>query len=210
MNKIYILGIGPGSRDYLLPATEKRVQEAEILIGGERALKLFQGLEKEEIVIRANLEDVRDFIAANYRSRQIAVLVSGDPGLYSMFNYLKQHFPTEDLYLLPGISSMQLAFARAKISWQDACFISLHGNGDKDKGQLEELLQDKEKTGLFTDDKFPPDKVASYLTERGYGERKAVVAENLSYPEERIIRDSLKELSRQEFAGLSVMVIYYD
>lgn len=208
MNKIYLLGIGPGSKDYLLPVTEKLVREAEILIGGERALKLFQKLEKEEVVIRANLEKIRDFIAANYRNQQIAVLVSGDPGLYSMLNYLKQHFPAEDLYLLPGISSMQLAFARAKISWQDANFTSLHGKRDKDG--LEELLQENKKTGLFTDDKFPPEQVASYLTGKGYGERRAVVAENLSYPEEKIIRGSLKELSRQEFAGLSVMVIYHD
>ncbi|MCK8826470.1 precorrin-6y C5,15-methyltransferase (decarboxylating) subunit CbiE [Natroniella acetigena] len=205
MNKIYVLGIGPGTKDYVLPITDRLVREADLLIGGERALALFAEYNKEEMVIKADLAKIKDYIEANYQNQQIAVLVSGDTGLYSMLNYLKRHFSEEVLEVVPGISAMQLGFAKAKLSWQDAKLTSLHGNQDKE--ELLELLAEYDKIGFFTDNKFPPHQIAEYLTAEGLGDKQGIVAERLSYPEGRVIKGSLAELSEQEFGGLTVMVI---
>ncbi len=206
MDKIYVLGIGPGNKDYLLPVTEKYVEESDVLIGGERALDLFERYQKEEIVIKADLARVKDYIKKNYQQKQIAVLVSGDPGLYSILNYLKRYFSEEKLEVIPGISAMQLGFAKAKMNWQDAKLTSLHGNENLEK--LIELLSKHKKLGFFTDDKLPPHKIAQYLVEQGLASKQAVVAEKLSYSDEKILKGSLKQLSEKEFGGLAVMVIY--
>jgi cobalt-precorrin-7 (C5)-methyltransferase len=206
VNKIHILGIGPGSRDYLLPITERVVSEANVIIGGSRALELFKKYKQEKILITVDLAKIKDYIKENYQTKKIAVLVSGDPGLYSILNYLKRFFSKDKLEVIPGISAMQLAFAKAKLIWQDAYITSLHGN--RDKKALLELVSTKDKVAFFTDNKFPPNEIAEFLVENGVKNKIGIVAENLSYESERIVEASLEELSKQKFAKLTVMVIY--
>ena len=206
MNKINILGIGPGSRDYILNITEKKIKEADVLIGGQRALDLFADFNKKTLKITANLSKIRDYIKDNYRKEKIAVLVSGDPGLYSFLAYLKKYFPREDLEVIPGISAMQLAFARATMVWQDAKILSLHGKDNTE--YLLKMLKKYEKVGFFTDYKFPPVEIAQYLLKNNIKGRRAIIFEDLSYPDEKIIDKSLEELSEVETGNLTVMVIY--
>lgn len=205
MHKIYILGIGPGHRDYLLKITKDIIDSSDVLIAGRRALEMFAELDKEKIQITAELEKIRDYILANYQKKCISVLVSGDPGLYSMMNYLKKEITQELLEVIPGISSLQLASARIKLNWHDLKISSLHGKNNREKFLREVRANDK--VGLFTDSRFPPDQISSFLLKQGIANRQAVVFENLSYPEERIVRGSLQELTEYNFAKLTVMVI---
>ncbi|MGM0369478.1 MAG: precorrin-6y C5,15-methyltransferase (decarboxylating) subunit CbiE [Bacillota bacterium] len=205
MNKIQIAGIGPGTQDYLLAITKRIVEEADVLIGGKRALDLFSELDKETMKITSDLTAVKDYIKNNYQSQQLVVLVSGDPGLYSMLKYLKRYFAEEELEVIPGISAMQLGFAKAKMVWQDAKITSLHGNDNKE--QLLNLVQAESKVAFFTDNQLPPQEIAAYLLEQGL-DKQGMVAENLSYPSERIVKGSLEKISSKQFGGLSVMVIY--
>ena len=39
MKKINILGLGPGSLDYILPAVLKKIEESDIIIGGKRHIE---------------------------------------------------------------------------------------------------------------------------------------------------------------------------
>ncbi|MBM7623609.1 precorrin-6y C5,15-methyltransferase (decarboxylating) subunit CbiE [Sporohalobacter salinus] len=204
-NQIYILGIGPGSKEYLLPITERLAAKADVLIGGKRALKLFSQLDKEEIVIKADLGRILSYIQDNYQTKQIAVLVSGDPGLYSMLNYLSKYFSKDKLKVVPGVSSLQLGFAKAKLVWQDAEITSLHG---RDRSELLTLIEQEKKVGFFTDHKFPPDEIAQYLLDNGIQDRQAFVGECLTYEDERIIDGSLEEITTYDNFGMSVMVIY--
>ncbi|ADL12367.1 precorrin-6y C5,15-methyltransferase (decarboxylating) subunit CbiE [Acetohalobium arabaticum] len=204
-NQIYVLGIGPGSKEYMLPVVERLASESDVLIGGRRALELFSQLDKEELVIKADLERILNYIQDNYQQKQIAVLVSGDPGLYSMLNYLSKHFSKDQLKVIPGISSLQLGFAEAKLVWQDAEITSLHG---RERSELLELVQKEDKVGFFTDHKFPPDEIAQYLLDNGVQDRKAFVGERLSYEDERIIDGDLEEIADSDNFDMSVMVVY--
>ncbi|GAB6100472.1 hypothetical protein JCM16358_23510 [Halanaerocella petrolearia] len=206
MNKIYVAGIGPGTEDYLLPITKKIVSKSDVLIGGQRALDLFAESDKEKIKITANLEEIKDYIIENYKQQQIVVLVSGDPGLYSMLSYLKRYFVEDKLEVIPGVSALQLGFAKGKMVWQDAKITSLHGSDNRQK--LVKLVKEETKVGFFTDQQFPPQEIAKFLLEQGVTTKQGLVAENLAYSSERMIRGSLIKLSQEKFGGLSVMVIY--
>ncbi|GFP19334.1 cobalt-precorrin-7 (C5)-methyltransferase [Candidatus Hakubella thermalkaliphila] len=83
MNKVYIVGIGPGSEDYLLPVARKEIKRSDVLVGGKRALALFRDLNKEEIYLEGHFDQAICYIEENRDRKKIAVLVSGDPGLYS-------------------------------------------------------------------------------------------------------------------------------
>jgi cobalt-precorrin-7 (C5)-methyltransferase len=204
-NQIHILGIGPGSEEYLLPISNRLISEADVLIGGRRALDLFSNLDKEELVIKADLQRILDYIKDNYEQKKIAVLVSGDPGLYSMLNYLLKYFERDELNVIPGISSLQLGFARASLVWQDAEITSLHG---RDKSELLDILDKKDKVGFFTDNKFPPNQIAKYLLDNGFTDKRAFVGERLSYGDERIIDGTLEEITQYDDFKMTVMVIY--
>lgn len=206
MNKVYILGVGPGHRDYLLKITEDTIARSDVLIGGKRALKMFTDLDKKKIRITADLKRVKDYILENYQKKQISVIVSGDPGLYSLMNYLKRELGKELLEVIPGISSLQLASARIQLKWDDMEISSLHGKNHRDK--VLKIIKEHEKVGIFTDNVFPPDQIAAFLLEQGVNNKRVVVFENLSYPDERIISGNISEIQEYNFSSLTVMVIY--
>ncbi|MEW5897764.1 MAG: precorrin-6y C5,15-methyltransferase (decarboxylating) subunit CbiE [Bacillota bacterium] len=210
MEKIKVIGVGPGGEDYLLPAAQKALEEAEVLVGRTRALALCRRGQKKELKIDADLRRVVAFLKEN-REKKIAVLVSGDPGLYSLLDFLLKHFTPEELEVIPGLSSVQLAFARAKMTWQDAVIFSLHGREKPARAMAERILpavRGGTKVALLTDGSFPPPKIAKYLVQHGVRGKKMVVGENLSYPEERVVAAGLEEMaaSREEFKNCVVLI----
>ena len=127
MEKIFIVGIGPGAKEYLLPVALRRITEADCLIGARRALDLFPEFKKEKVCFDSRMNRVIPYLKKYRKDKKIAVLVSGDPGLYSLAQTIARNFPKDEYEVIPGISSLQLAFARIGESWQDAGIISLHG-----------------------------------------------------------------------------------
>ena len=204
MNKIYIIGIGPGTEDYLLPIAKREIERADCLIGAKRLLSIFRELNKEKIYLEGHFNDVIPYIKVNRDKKKIAVLVSGDPGLYSFLGQLSKVLSKEEYVVIPGISAVQIAFAKIGESWQDAEIISLHG---REFGNLAKEVKNYAKIFLFTDSSFPPEKIAAYLLDKGIENRRAIVFENLTYPNERIVDTNLKNLSKMKGFGLCVMII---
>lgn len=204
MHKLHIIGIGPGTEDYLLPIAKKKIENADCLIGASRLLSLFRHLKKEKIYLEGHFNEAILYIKKNLAKKKIAVLVSGDPGLYSFLEQVKKNLKKECYEVIPGISCLQAAFAKIGESWNDAKIISLHG---RSLALLAKQVKAAPKVFLLTDSGFAPDEIASYLLARGVRKRCAVVFENLTYPQERIIDCSLEDLSKMKGFGLCVMII---
>ena len=126
--KIKIIGLGPGNLDYLLPVCKRAIDEADILVGGKRNIESLEGLTdgKEIRYIDRHLKELIEGLKES-RSKNIVMVVSGDTGFYSMLEFMKKNFNTEDLDTYPGISSIQYLFARSNLSWFDALVKSVHG-----------------------------------------------------------------------------------
>ena len=60
-------------------------------------------------------------------ANNIVVLASGDPGLYGIADYLIRNLGRDTVEIIPNVSAMQWAFAKAKLSWNDARIVSSHG-----------------------------------------------------------------------------------
>ncbi|MCG0278722.1 MAG: precorrin-6y C5,15-methyltransferase (decarboxylating) subunit CbiE [Thermanaeromonas sp.] len=201
-----VIGIGPGHPSWLTPAAYEAVAQAEILVGGRRALALFAFLEREKRVIDGDLESLRRFLES-VRGRPTAVLVSGDPGLYSLLGWLKRHFPEEEITVIPGISSVQLAFARLGCSWEEATILSLHGRPlSLLDPYLEGLARDKVLLALLTGGSNTPSKVGEYLTSQGLGKVSLWVGAELGGPEERIEYLLAEDLARSDFPQAAVII----
>jgi len=204
MAKVYIIGAGPGTIDYLIPAAIREIEKANCLIGAKRILSQFSYPDKKKIYLGGHFKEVGSYIKKNKDKVRIVVLVSGDPGLYSFLRRIQLILKKKEYAVIPGISTLQLAFSRIGESWQDAKIISVHG---RLPGNLAEEVKVSHKVFLLTDQKFPPQKVAGYLLKLGIKNRKTIVFEDLAYPHERIVKANLRSLSRMRGFGLCVMII---
>ncbi len=204
MNRVYIIGIGPGAADYLLPAAKTQIQKADCLIGAKRLLSLFSFKYKKKILLEDCYKEAVSYIKKNKDKEKIAVLVAGDPGLCSFLGPVSAVLKKEEYAVIPGISAMQAAFARIGESWYDAKILTIHG---RSKRNLAKEIKSCGKVFLFTDTKFPPNEIAGYLLNKGIKNRRAIVFEALTYPDERIVDTDLKALSDKRGFGLCAMII---
>ena len=204
MEKIYVLGVGPGSRAFIPPITMEKAAESDILVGGRRNLALFENLEKEKIEITGRLDPVLKAISQKRAEKRIAVLVSGDTGIYSFLPKLAGAFGSVALEVYPGISAVQYFFARLGLCWHEADFISLHG---RNLDELTGLAATSERLVVFTDPKHTPALVCRRLVEAGLADKSIYLGEDLSYPEEKINSGKPADFTGYIASTLNLMII---
>ena len=204
MEKIYVLGVGPGAKSYLPPVTVEKAAGCDILVGGRRSLALFEDMKKETIEITGRLDPVIEVIRQKRDGKKIAVLVSGDTGIYSFLPKLAGVFGRDALEVYPGISAIQYFFARLGLCWHEAGFISLHGRSLDD---LALLAGNSKRLVVFTDPKHTPALICRRLVEAGLTEKRIYLGEDLSYPEEKISSGRPQDFTGYEASKLNLVII---
>ena len=135
---ITIVGCGPGSTDYITPLSLEIIKEAKILVGARRLLDLFPDHQAETVIeMEDKVETVLEKMA-DCQDRPMVVLVSGDPGLSSLARPVIGRFGREACRVIPGVSSIQVAFARLGLDWGKARIIDAHSQDPKT--DLQEIL----------------------------------------------------------------------
>ncbi|MCF6158504.1 MAG: precorrin-6y C5,15-methyltransferase (decarboxylating) subunit CbiE [wastewater metagenome] len=205
-NKVIIVGCGPGQKAYISPKALYHIKRAGIIVGSRRLLKLFPGINAKKIILEKNYRTMIDKIGKWRSQDQVVVLVSGDPCFFSYTKMIVKVLGREACVIIPGISSMQLAFAAVGECWDDACFMSLHGR-DTEYEQLVKKVRDYSKVGILTDSKNTPAVIAGQLIKNGIRERRMVVCENLSLPEERIYDIDILSAFHIRTKGIVVVII---
>jgi precorrin-6Y C5,15-methyltransferase (decarboxylating) len=146
------------------------------------------------------LAQVRESLSA----RSPVLVSGGDPLFYGVARYLCDRLGKDCFEVLPHVSSMQLAFARIKESWEDAYLTNLAGRPIE---SVIDRVRTAEKVGLFSSDEFPPPRLAHELLARGIDYFRAYVCENLGSPDERVTQAELADLCGMEFNLLNVLIL---
>lgn len=206
MSKLYIVGIGPGSRDYLTTAALNAVNISNVVIGSKRALDLFKtDAQKIELNAKNMDENLKAAISEVENGKTVALLSTGDPGFSGVLKPILNFKSSIEIEVIPGVSSVQLCAAKLKIPWDDADLVTMHG-----KGISEEILDiiDNGKPTIILPN-FNSAELAQFLIEKGVDKyRKAAVCEKLSYKDEKVVKSTLKDISEMEFSYMCVMVVY--
>jgi cobalt-precorrin-7 (C5)-methyltransferase len=119
---------------------------------------------------------------------------------------------------VPGISSVQVAAAKAKIPLDKATVISFHvtENIDDKKRELIRAIQDKKSVILVPrpwnnnpEKNFMQSEIALFLKKEGLdtSSLKVWVFEFLTAAEEKMFKGKLNELEGRDFSPMSVMVV---
>ena len=108
---------------------ERLLVDAALVAGGWQHLETL-GVERgRAVVLRGDLSEALARIEGT--EGPVVVLASGDPGFFGIVRLLGGQFGRENLRVLPGLSSVALAFARAGLSWDDAVTVSAHGRNPR-------------------------------------------------------------------------------
>ncbi len=200
--KIYVVGIGDNGKQSLGQEALQIVSAAEVLVGGDRHLSYFPESPAEKWPIQNKLKTITEKIASE--KRRVVVLASGDPLFYGIAAYLLKQITAARLQVIPNTSSMQLAFAAIKTTWQDALLVSCHA---KSVNPHISSIRSALKVGIFTDQNNTPAYIASQLLAAGLSDFRAFVCENLGGLNECIVESALSNLPGQEFAALNVLIL---
>jgi len=203
---IDLIGIGADGAAGLRAEIVQRIQAADFLAGGERHLGYFPNVRSERFVIRDNLAELVGELGNRRDQQRCVVLASGDPLFFGIGHYLISRLSSEQLRIEPALSSMQLAFARHRLAWQNAALASIHGRDLRT--ELLPLLG-RPLIGLFTQDGNSPAAAAEFFHRHALAEQyEALIAENLGVADERLRRwNSFFEVREQRFAPLNYLIL---
>jgi precorrin-6Y C5,15-methyltransferase (decarboxylating) len=201
--KVHIVGIGDDGVEGMTAHARRLVESADVLVGPESCAALVPAGLRSRLVAAANLEELVERIEAG-GSKRIVVLASGDPLFYGTARYVCAKLGKERFEVVPHVSSMQLAFARVKESWEEAFLANLSGQSIE---RVVERIRSSDTAGLFTSDQWPAPAVARALLDEGIDSFQAYVCENLGSPDERVTQGSLAEIARDSFASPNVMIL---
>jgi len=201
--KVQIIGIGEEGLGGLSQVARKLAEKADLLIGENHTLALVPKTPGERMVLGTSLEEAVKRIEAS-PDKRVVVLAVGDPLFYGVARFLCDRLGKERFEVVPHVSSMQLAFARVKESWEEAFLTNLATHGID---AVLEQIRSAEKVGLFTSESCPPDEVARTLLNMQIDYFTAYVCENLGSPDECVTQGELAEIAEQEFGPLNVMIL---
>ena len=201
--KVHIVGIGDDGVEGMTAHARRLVEAADVLVGPESCAQLMPAGLRSRLVPASNLEELVERIEAG-ASKRIVVLASGDPLFYGTARYVCSKLGKDRFEVVPHVSSMQLAFARVKESWEEAFLANLAGQSIE---RVIDRVRSSDTAGLFTSDQWPAPAVDRALLDEGIDSFQAYVCENLGSPDERVTQGSLAEIAKDSFASPNVMIL---
>ena len=131
----------------------------------------------------------------------VVLLASGDPGFFGIVRALAERFGRERLQVIPGVSSVAAAFARAGLPWDDAIVVSAHG---RDPRPAINACLAHPKVAVLTAPDFGPADLAPLLAGSG---RRMLVAERLGEDDERVVEGAAEEIAAGRWRDPNVVVV---
>lgn len=220
MGKIYAVGVGPGSPKYVTEIVKEIIQRCHVVIGYKYTLKtiehLLEGKEVHEITMNDQEESYQNILPL-LGERTLVIPFTGDVNFSEseVVDRLIEIFG--DVEIIPGISSIQVAAAKARVPLDKSKVITMHVTTpiEEKKLELQKALIDGFSVVLVPrpwpkqpDKHFMPSEIAVYLRKNGFDTEKlrVYVYEALTTENETSFVGVVKDLEGKEFSDLSVMV----
>jgi precorrin-6Y C5,15-methyltransferase (decarboxylating) len=203
MIEVIGLGLNP---DHLPPAYRHLIDQAEILVGGNRQLALFPHAPGKKQGLSPSRPHILDTLDKEEQTgTKIVVLADGDPLTFGIGTTLIKKMGSSRVRIHPGLSTPQTAVARLGKGIKDLDIVSLHGRNDW--SPLFASLTHHPLVGIFTAATNSPGRIASVCLQRGMKNCRFHVFENLETPDEYIASLSLEEAQQRRYASLSFVII---
>ena len=219
MNKVYAVGVGPGSPNYVTGIIKDVVSKCDVVIGYGYTLKTIEGLLDGKQIIEVNMKDQEDAYQkiAGEENHTILVPFTGDVNFSEseVVDRLIEIF--DEVEIIPGISSTQVAASMAKVPTDKSKVITMHISTsiEEKKLELQKALIDGYSVILvprpwpkIPEKHFMPSEIAVYLKKNGFdtSKMKVHVFEAVTTEMESKFEGVVSDLEGKEFSDLCVMV----
>jgi cobalt-precorrin-7 (C5)-methyltransferase len=220
MGKVFAVGVGPGSQNYITETVRKIIVEADVVVGYKYTLDIISSLiqdKKVHIITMGDQEKIYQQIKKGLGSGILVVPFTGDVNFSEseVVDRLVEIFG--DVEIIPGVSSVQVAASKAKIPLDKSKVITMHVTTsiEEKKLELQKALIDGYNVILIPrpwpkdpEKHFMPSEIAKHLKQNGFdtSKMKVHVFEALTTENETSFDGMVNQLEGKEFSDLSVMV----
>lgn len=203
---IQVVGVGLDGEAGLTETVREVVKNATVLVGSKRQLSYFSNYQAKQIQLGDLQETIAQIKTALTSQENVVILTSGDPLFFGFGRLLLEHFPAEQLTFYPHLSSLQIAFNRIQLPWQDATLISAHGRNTE--ALVKAMQRGDDKIGILTDAQNTPSAIAQLITALDLPYSYQVwVCENLEGKEETCQCLDLETVKSSQFSPLNVVIL---
>lgn len=220
MEKIFAVGVGPGSPKYVTEIVKEIIENCDVIIGYKYTLKtieyLTEGKEIYEITMNDQEKSYQE-ILPKLGDKTLVIPFTGDVNFSEseVVDRLIEIFGKVEI--IPGISSIQVAASRAQVPLDKSKVITMHVTTpiEDKKLELQKALIDGFSVILVPrpwpkqpDKHFMPSEIAAYLRVNNFdtSKIKVHVYEAITTENETSFVGTVKDLEGKEFSDLSVMV----
>ena len=221
MGKVFAVGVGPGSKNYVTETVRKTVENADVIVGYKYTLEAISDFirdKKTHVITMTDQEQTYQNVKEELGDGVLVIPFTGDVNFSEseVVDRLVEIFG--DVELVPGISSVQVAASRAQVPLDKSKVITMHitTSIEEKKLELQKAIIDDQNVILIPrpwpkdpQKHFMPSEVAFYLKKNGFDTSKisVYVFESLTNGKEQMFSGFISDLEGKEFSDLSVMVI---
>ena len=225
--RLFVVGVGPGSPKYLTDIAKEAIRKCQYVIGYKYTLRTIETIvdrSKQNVfeVTLWNQEAIYQDVFKKMKNNEDCIVpFTGDVSFSEseVVDRLLEIFGDDNVEIIPGISSIQVAAAKSKVPLDKAYIATFHvtGNIEKKKKELVEAISEGKSAILlprpwFNDPskRFMESDMARFLKSNGINTStlNTTVFEYLTNEEkEAVFKGKASELEGKEFSDLSVLVI---
>lgn len=127
---IYVIGIGPGSQETMTIEAINAIKKSDVIVGYKTYIDLIKDLINEKEVVsngmKQEIDRVKKAIEISKTGKIVAVISSGDAGVYGMAGLVLELSDAEEVKIVPGVTASTAAAAVLGAPlMHDFCHISL-------------------------------------------------------------------------------------
>jgi precorrin-6y C5,15-methyltransferase (decarboxylating) CbiE subunit len=226
--KLFVVGVGPGSTKYLTDYSKEAIKNSNFIVGYKYTLSTIEhvidkSIQKVFEITMKNQEEIyqhvfNDLMKDNDRC---TVPFTGDVNFSEseVVDRLLDLFGDDNVEIIPGISSIQIASAKSRVPLDKATIITFHITGDIEEKKIELVKSVTDNKSIILvprpwpsnpSKNFMPSDISVFLRKNGVDTSKidVWVFENLTNNEkETVYKGKMDSLENKDFSALSVMVV---
>lgn len=224
--KLFVIGVGPGSPKYVTDIAKEAVRRSQYVVGYRYTLATIEGVidrsrqQVFEVTMKSQEDVYQDVYARMQDGQYCTVPFTGDVNFSEseVVDRLLEIFGDDNVEIIPGISSIQVAAAKSRVPTDKAFIVTFHVTGDIEQKKRDLVAAVKEdKSVILLPRPWPRDlskhfmqsDIAKFLKASGIdtSKLKVWVFEHLTTDKETVFCGNVQDLEGREFSDLSAMVI---
>ena len=113
MGKLYVIGIGPGGLEHMTLRAKDAIEESNIIIGYNKYIDMIKPIvEDKELFstgMRGEESRCRKALELSKENNIVALISTGDSGIYGMAGLILQMKENENVEIIPGVTASSAA-----------------------------------------------------------------------------------------------------